>query len=1760
MNANDLPVSNAPLPSALRRGLTILQKRELGLLVSTGLAKTLAVFCAALLVNFLADRFLFLTMGGRLGLAIGVWTSAGLALFGWIVLPTRRRPTDEQTAFEVESKHPELEERLSSTVELLKKNEPAAYKGSPQLIEALRQQTIEKTASLDFAHVATGEQASRAWGMAAGFAVAVVAFLFLNGADPSLLLRRFVSPLTDLPKPSTVKFDVAPQNATVEMGANVDVIVRVQSGNARRAIVIARDKGGQRTVEMDRKENGDFRAILRGINAKTEYFVRAGDGQSAAYHLTPLLGPQIASFTFTLEYPAYTQWATATKQTTTGDLVAPIGTKVQLSVASDRPLATAEMMMGTQPLAMQIVEGKNATATFEVKHDSEYRLRLTDANKMNNSPQLAYRIKAMADQPPEITLNEPAADEIIAKPRPLTLAFDAKDDFGLAKIFLVTQLPNATAKRTMIQSPSVPTASARHKWNVAETTSDPEIEITYWLEAEDSLPARPNIARSKEYHVYVSQAADLALNSQEWKGWHQTFTALDTVAKSLAADLQAKQGGTDADKLGSQIQQTQSDIAKTRSLALEQFQQAERSQDARDFENVAGLLRDIASIHRSSNVDDLKRASEAGAALRDAFARMYDGRQIESLAQNARRITLNQQRLASQTRLLAGRTAERETAAELMARQRRIAANLDMLTQGFGVLAATLPENRDRLTMATGYLRQSINPIAVNATKILEATQFESAAAAQKSLLGDLSRLNENLAAVEKSTRDLSQQSRARVEASNGGFSAALAKLTAADQQQFNRTTEQESAAHRAARRGDKQWATDLDLAREEKEDRKVFIPVFGQMERQKEVRDLVRTVGEQAAEQSRLTATVTGTSSWQSWRFDQLADEQHDALTDWQQANLRIDALAVRMKANDAFAARDMEFIRSVIVKMNLPDKFETARQTISRREKVEAQAQTQVVATNLRHVHSLLNSLLKRDFVSAKANQEKPNRGEVANKIEDLAKREADLAKETAKADPQKAPELEQKQEQLRADTVKLAQEIDKQIRDAAPETPRETEAVRDLVDTRQALSQIEQGEMKQAERALEQQDLAKAQPQEQSAAQKLEELAKALEKAETADKLNDQIAQLDRLAEQQKQTQDQTQQLAKQNSKETAANAAQQEQVKQQAAEVGEELKQVAEGIKEATPKAAEQLDKANQQLQSAEKASTEKLQAQQPAQAVPEQSKALQAIDQAKNALQQAAAEAQKQQAEARAELRQNEEQSPQTAQEARNLEQLQKLQQQIEQQKQIRDQTEALQQQAPNAPQTAQQSQQVGQREQALSQEVEKDAAQSPETTPNQIAAEKAKLDAAAEAVKALQEQEKNLTQSLDNAQSQQQAERHQTAAEQENINRGIKELGKKLEKLNTDSPQALPESAEKQQPAASESGKQAADSLKSGDVPTARQSQKDASNQLSELARQATASKEQAERNAHQSDARQLDRIADNANELAQRQAALEKRLGEANSSQQADLSKQSQQQAQAANDLRELGRGLNETAQQLQEIAPQAAQEIGKAAGQAQEQIPPQLQRSAESINSPTLNDARNQQAPIERDLQALAQQIDKARGELGKAQQQAEDQAQQANAQSNLPSEAAKALSEAATQMKKAGQNLQRGDPNSAAQKMPAIEQKLAEAQQALQQASQQGAESRLAQAAQQPSKKPGQKPSQSQDSRAGKELDTPGDVMPVEGKPKGIGNVDLDWSRLPSKLKDELSQSLREGYPPEYEALIKQYYKQLSESAAKDSGAGK
>jgi hypothetical protein len=245
----------------------------------------------------LADAWLDLPLLVRRAL-FSAWFGIGLtAVFTGILRPLFRRHRPENLAAVVEQEHPELNERLSSTVELAEAR--GLGHGSPALIELLARETEAKSGAVDFPSSVSCRGAV-GFGTAAGFvlALALVPAVIAPGAYADRLHRFFFSYSWRVEAPYS--FAVTPGEAVAAVGRPLTISVHVRPRNERvplptECMLVLTDAAGHESRQRMSAERSDTFSLAYTVKGNFEYRVEAGAAVSETYPVTGVVPVELAA-------------------------------------------------------------------------------------------------------------------------------------------------------------------------------------------------------------------------------------------------------------------------------------------------------------------------------------------------------------------------------------------------------------------------------------------------------------------------------------------------------------------------------------------------------------------------------------------------------------------------------------------------------------------------------------------------------------------------------------------------------------------------------------------------------------------------------------------------------------------------------------------------------------------------------------------------------------------------------------------------------------------------------------------------------------------------------------------------------------------------------------------------------------------------------------------------------------------------------------------------------------------------------------------------------------------------------------------------------------------------------------------------------------------------------------------------------------------------------------------------------------------------
>ncbi|HPD13961.1 MAG TPA: hypothetical protein PLE19_03385 [Planctomycetota bacterium] len=553
------------IPQPIVDKLIRLIRRVRWLIVLRGACATAVTAIGTLLAVMAIDATVTLfSLTTRWALTLSAYGATAFVAVWFLVRPLARSLTLAGTARAIETHHPELQERISSAVELLTSQDAPELRGSDQLIRALVMQAADSARGLSPRREVT-LRAARPYLAAAAAVAALFAAVFVLWPDQArFLLARASAPFINLPNLRARDLAVTPGDVVILEDQRLQVEVDVPMRNVRGAYF--------RTVAPDGSETAEeMTPLLAGTGGERRfaftcppatktfrYRIHAGDALSAFYTATVVARPAIEQLSLRYEFPQYTEREPAVVEKADGDIKALPGTVVTLTARTNKPMAAAQMLVNGlppadpkgQPLVQTtlVAQGEGAPAVlcrFTLGHElaGKWTLQLTDAHTFTSST-AEHAIQVVPDAAPTVAIIKPEAKQLRLPPTaPLPISYTLEDDIGLATAELLIEVDGRGRPPKPIALPP------RGKSPTRAVASDTALQlgtmdlrnakyVTFQLKATDNCPKEfkgPHSGLSDVYRIELDVRAPsfavAELMSQEKK----LKESLERVKKDLQA-------------------------------------------------------------------------------------------------------------------------------------------------------------------------------------------------------------------------------------------------------------------------------------------------------------------------------------------------------------------------------------------------------------------------------------------------------------------------------------------------------------------------------------------------------------------------------------------------------------------------------------------------------------------------------------------------------------------------------------------------------------------------------------------------------------------------------------------------------------------------------------------------------------------------------------------------------------------------------------------------------------------------------------------------------------------------------------------------------------------------------------------------------------------------------------------------------------------------------------------------------------------------
>jgi len=525
--------SEHPVPRRLAGKLLALGRRNRSVKLTEGLARIAAFAVMLVTLQMFLDWMVNLSFFARL-----VILAADVALLVYFarrhLVPLLLKKRDlESSALLVEKHFPKLRGRIIAAVQLGK---PSYTRHSPELVQAIQQDTDVRTASMNFASIVPTRGRNRRLQIAGAVTVIWIAYMIIGAPGTVALFERVFLLPAKVPR----KTEVVCLTGDKTIPAGENVLIEAEAHGfipSQGRVTITDDAGHIQEIDIDREKGSSDRFSLqvKSVDRPFTYSITLNDGEAGPYDIKTVPRPNVISIDCVQVYPPYTGLADVKRSV--GNLALLAGSKLKIHAVTNSKVVQAAIKLagvdGTLPLTIGGADSTELTGEIAIPADklSGFSIQITNVAGVTSGDQTQYRIDLIPDRPPTVQLTAPDRLQELytlkAKPK---IAFTATDDYGLAKAalcyrFVSDQDPSAaadsdatpTAPLPPTEIPIDPGAGHPLTFNGSyvldlSALKPPVAEgmtIEYWIKAEDANNVTgPGVGESEHHVIKVVSEAE----------------------------------------------------------------------------------------------------------------------------------------------------------------------------------------------------------------------------------------------------------------------------------------------------------------------------------------------------------------------------------------------------------------------------------------------------------------------------------------------------------------------------------------------------------------------------------------------------------------------------------------------------------------------------------------------------------------------------------------------------------------------------------------------------------------------------------------------------------------------------------------------------------------------------------------------------------------------------------------------------------------------------------------------------------------------------------------------------------------------------------------------------------------------------------------------------------------------------------------------------------------------------------------------------
>jgi len=591
-------------------------------LVAFGVFAVIAGGAVSLLTIVLLDWLLWLPPALRIfGLLLFVGGFVG-ATYHWVVQPLRAPLGIDEIAGTLEECFPALRDRLSSTVNFLRRFREGASNDLMQEVIARTDEVLDRV-PLERA-LASGPVAVRGALCALSCGVLAVVVLLAPGWL-SLGIGRYVRPWGQTQWPTRVA--IRPITSELVAGTGESVILRMKvvrglEDDLRGVAKLVATDGSETSLAMNRDSEGNYWTTVESITQELAYWFEAGDSSTRTNPgiIRVIQRPQVVQALVTIHAPRYAiERGSRVVDLGEGPVEVTQGCRMTVHLKTNKPVSSdgqgvaqgLRFQDGTF-VPLHLEEGA-LTGSFDADGEMQFRAELLDTQGFENRRSRTYVVVATPDRAPTVTLLHPVSAIDVTPEAVVHVSVRVEDDYGITGVRIVPDPERFDKAVTLsfhqvadpLSGGSEVAVRAERDWELRSMALSVGDTVSYYVEATDnrSLENRgTQVGRSSQMLLHVVSATEMETHARE------DMLALEARVRSVAME-QAR--------LHDQTESLESDPSRQVALTQKQREQCallagDQARLGRTTEKIAARMAEIGEQLRRNRVGDPKTVDRVG--------------------------------------------------------------------------------------------------------------------------------------------------------------------------------------------------------------------------------------------------------------------------------------------------------------------------------------------------------------------------------------------------------------------------------------------------------------------------------------------------------------------------------------------------------------------------------------------------------------------------------------------------------------------------------------------------------------------------------------------------------------------------------------------------------------------------------------------------------------------------------------------------------------------------------------------------------------------------------------------------------------------------------------------------------------------------------------------------------------------------------------------------------------------------------------------